>query len=75
LLLRVWVVGLGHVLHFHGLLAWEECERLRRLGRPGEAYHTILRWRRIVIWVGLAVTAAVVVVVLLSRCQRGCLGI
>jgi hypothetical protein len=28
LLLCVWVVGLEHVLHFYGLLAWKGCERL-----------------------------------------------
>ena len=66
LLLRVRVVGLANVLHFYGLLAYEECKRFY-LARSARACHTILRWRRVVVRVRLAVAAAVSVVVLHRR--------
>lgn len=80
LLLRVRVVGLANVLHFHGLLAYKEYERLY-LVRSARACHTILRWRRVVVRVRLAVAAAVSIVVLHRRDllagvsgDRGCYG-
>jgi hypothetical protein len=81
LLLRVKVVGLANVLHFYGLLACKECERLGLIRSAG-ACHTILRWRRVVVRVRLAVAAAVSVVVLHRRDllagvsgDRGCYGL